>query len=74
MALTSTEKSRIRRAEMAKLTKFGTIKEDENGNLELDGFGFDGEHEDMLTADALLGLIIDRLNHHRMPGNGLIDS
>lgn len=49
---------------MAKITKFGTITEDDSGDLVLDGFSFDMEFSSAGDAPGLLQLIIDRLNVH----------
>ena len=46
---------------MAKITKFGTITEAENGDLVFDGFSFDMEFEGEGGGVELIGLIIDRL-------------
>lgn len=49
---------------MAKITRFGTITEDSEGDLVLDGFSFDMEHGSAGDAPELLQLVIDRLNFH----------
>lgn len=46
---------------MAKITKFGTITENESGDIVLDGFAFDMEFESDGEGSELLMLVIDRL-------------
>ena len=45
---------------MAKITKFGTITEAENGDLVFDGFSFDMEFGESGSTNVI-GLIIDRI-------------
>jgi len=46
---------------MAKITKFGIISEDQNGNLVLDGFSFDLEFESCGEGPDLINLVIKRI-------------
>ena len=46
---------------MAKITKFGTISETDEGDLLFDGFEFDMEFENEGEGDDMIKLIIDRI-------------
>lgn len=50
-----------------KLTKFGTIKEDKDGYIVLDGFEFEGDEERTVAREGdvdeneIISLIVDRI-------------